>query len=120
MRLYLDDDSVDPLLIRLLRQQGHDVENPADVNLVGAVDPRHLRHAIHEERVFLTGNHRDFELLHDLIAEAHGTHSGMLVVRRDNNPRRDLTPRGIVHALQKLLLAKAPIEGQLIVLNHWR
>jgi hypothetical protein len=94
----------------LLRQQAHDIEIPA-VKLVGAVDPTQLRHAIHQQRVLLTGNHRDFELLHDLIGEARGSHPGILVVRRDNDPRRDLTPRGIVRALQKLLASNAPIEG---------
>ena len=38
MRLYLDDDSVDPGLIRLLRRDGNDVEIPADVGLVGSSD----------------------------------------------------------------------------------
>ncbi len=28
MRLHLDDDNVDPGLIRLLRREGHDVEIP--------------------------------------------------------------------------------------------
>jgi hypothetical protein len=35
VRLYIDDDSVDPGLIRLLRRDGHDVEVPADVGLEG-------------------------------------------------------------------------------------
>ena len=33
MRLYLDDDTAFPLLARLLRQAGHDVELPADAGL---------------------------------------------------------------------------------------
>jgi hypothetical protein len=41
-------------------------------------------------------------------------------VRRDNDPRRDLTPRGIVHALTKLLAANVPIADQFIIVNHWR
>jgi hypothetical protein len=42
MRLYIDDDSVDPGLIRLLRRDGHDVQIPADVGLVGSSDQAHL------------------------------------------------------------------------------
>jgi hypothetical protein len=30
MRLYLDDDCIDPHLIRLLRRNGHDVQTPAE------------------------------------------------------------------------------------------
>jgi hypothetical protein len=46
MRLYLDDDSVDAGLIRLLRRDGHDVQVPADVSLAGSSDQVHLAHAI--------------------------------------------------------------------------
>ncbi len=45
---------------------------------------------------------------------------GVLVVRRDNNPKRDLNARGIVRAIAKLLAAGVPITDQFIVLNHWR
>ena len=46
MNLYLDDDSVAGLLVRLLRQSGHDVTVPADVALAGAMDASHLAWAI--------------------------------------------------------------------------
>jgi hypothetical protein len=46
MRLYIDDDSVDPGLIRLLRRDGHDVQIPADVALAGRSAQVHLAHAI--------------------------------------------------------------------------
>ena len=38
MRLYIDDDSVDPGLIRPLRRDGHDVQIPADAGLAGSSD----------------------------------------------------------------------------------
>lgn len=120
MRLYLDDDSASPLLARLLTQAGHEVQLPEAADLVGAEDPVHLTHAIRQSRALLTGNHSDFEDLHDLIMQAGGHHPGILVIRRDNNPRRDLTPRGIVQALDKLAAAELPLRDQFIVLNHWR
>jgi hypothetical protein len=43
-----------------------------------------------------------------------------LILRRDNDLRRDLTPRGIVSAIGNLLAANVPVENQFIVLNHWR
>ena len=67
MRLYVDDDSVDPGLIRLLRRDGHDVQVPADVGLAGSSDQVHLAHAIRDLRAILTRNHRDFDGLHDLV-----------------------------------------------------
>ena len=65
MKLYLDDDSVDPRLIRLLRHDGHDVQIPADVGLAGNSDQVHLAHAIRDRRAILTRNSDDFEALHD-------------------------------------------------------
>jgi hypothetical protein len=50
MRLYIDDDSVDPGLIRVLRRDGHDVQVPADVGLAGSSDQAHLAHAIRGQR----------------------------------------------------------------------
>jgi hypothetical protein len=58
--------------------------------------------------------------MHTLIIQAQGKHPGILVVRRDNDPSRDLTTKGIVAAIRKLEAASAPIENEYIVLNHWR
>jgi predicted nuclease of predicted toxin-antitoxin system len=120
MRLYLDDDSVNRLLVRLLRQAGHDVCLPSDVGLTGAHDAEHLAKAVVENRVLLTHNHDDFDKLHDLVLIVGGHHPGILTVRKDNNPKRDLTVPGIVRAITKLLAAGVSIPDQLHILNHWR
>jgi hypothetical protein len=121
VRLYLDDDTVETLLIRLLRRAGHDVELPIDVGMVGRSDSVHLEHSISTNRVLLLShNHRDFEELDDLIQAAGGRHPGILIVRRDNDRRRDLSLRGIVTAISHLLAANIPIENDFIILNHWR
>ena len=59
MRLYLDEDLASPLLARLLRNAGHDVQLPADVGLGGKADPLCLTHAIREDRVLLSRNYCD-------------------------------------------------------------
>ena len=71
MRMYLDDDSPSPVLARLLQDAGHDVQTPADVGKVGVNDQVHLAHAIAEDRVILTGNHKDFEQLQITGAKHH-------------------------------------------------
>ncbi len=120
MKLYVDEDSVHGLLLRLLKRAGHDIEVPSDVRLVGRSDPVNLRYSISSNRSLLTANHDDFEELHDLVLQAGGTHPGILIVRRDNDRRRDLTPRGIVTAIAHLLAADVPVENEFIVLNQWR
>ena len=120
MRIYLDDDSTEALLVALLQREGHDVQVPADVGMVGQYDSKHLIHAVHEDRVLLSHNHDDFRLLHDLIAEVRGRYPGMLMVRRDNDPSRDMKPAGVVRAIRRLLAAGVPIQDQFHILNHWR
>jgi predicted nuclease of predicted toxin-antitoxin system len=120
MRLYLDDDSASLLLARLLRRAGHDVERPADVGMTGKDDPVHLGYAVRFDRILLSQNHRDFENLHNLVMIVGGHHPGVLVVRRDNNPKRDLDERGIVRAIGKLVAAGLELTDHFYVLNHWR
>jgi predicted nuclease of predicted toxin-antitoxin system len=120
MNLYLDDDSVDALLVRLLLAAGHAVQTPTQINLSGEHDVIHFMHAIRAGYVLLTHNHDDFKRLHELVLLATGHHSGILVVRRDNDPRRDLRPRGIARAVDSLLASGVSIPDQFHILNHWR
>jgi hypothetical protein len=120
MNLYLDDDSVNPLLVKFLRADGNDVQLPSDVGLAGKSDPAHLRHAIRSMRVFLSHNHDDFQSLHYLIMDATGHHHGILRVRRDNDIARDLTPRGIALAVRNIAASGIELGDQFQIVNHWR
>jgi predicted nuclease of predicted toxin-antitoxin system len=120
MKLYLDDDLAGPLLARLLRNDGHDVMLPADVGLPGVDDSVHFARAIEETRVVLTRNYRDFENLHNLVMKSQGHHPGVLLVRRDNDPSRNLSPRDIVRAIRNLEAGGLPTADHCHVLNHWR
>jgi predicted nuclease of predicted toxin-antitoxin system len=120
MRLYIDDDSVDALLVQLLRLAGHEVQLPADTGLAGEDDAVHLAHAIREDRVLLSKNHGDFNNLHLLILQAKGHHPGIFMVRRDNDPKKDLKQPGIVRAIRNLLTANVYLPDEFHILNHWR
>ena len=120
MKIYLDDDMAAPLLAQLLRNAGHDVSLPVEVGLVGAEDAAHFRYAAMAGRSILTANHDDYRDLHRLVVDLTGHHPGVLIVRKDNDPKRDLKAAGIVRALRNLLAANVPIADECIVLNHWR
>ena len=120
MKIYIDEDVASTLLVRVLSKAGHDVKSPAQEGLLGHSDAVQLTFAIHDNRVYLTANYKDYEELHHLVREAHGNHPGILAVRRENDPTRNMTPKGVVYAIRKLEAAGVPIANEYIVLNQWR
>ena len=120
MLLYLDVDSVDGALIRQLADGGHDVLTPRAAGTAGHADPVHFMCAIRASRVLFTHDHEDFTLLHDLVLLAGGHHPGILVVRRDNDPTRDMSPGAIIRAIHNLTASNVAIPDAVHVLNHWR
>jgi hypothetical protein len=120
MRLYLDDDSVHSALVGLLVKDGHDVRRPSDFHGVGDSDPVHLTRAIRDGRTLLSRNHDDFKALHELVITSTGHHPGIVIVRSDNDPTRDRTPRGVVHALRNLASRVPTPADRFLILNHFR
>ena len=88
--------------------------------MLGKHDAVHLTHAIDDGRILLSHNHNDFDELHELVMTAHGHHPGILIVRRDNDPKRDLSPRGIALAVANLEASQFAMADQFQVLNQWR
>lgn len=120
MKLYLDDDTADRRLVQQLERDGHAVWVPNQVGLSGVSDARHVIHCCENELVLVSRNYDDFLELHLVIESAGGAHPGILIVRMDNDPKRDLTPRGIATAIGRFESAGATITGQFVILNHWR
>jgi predicted nuclease of predicted toxin-antitoxin system len=80
-------------LVTLLNNAGHVVVVPAGVQLSGASDARHFIYAMQHSLILVTRNHDDFLDLHEVIRTGHGTHPGILIIRFDNDPTRDMIPR---------------------------
>ena len=112
MNLYLDDDSAKASLVNLLKKAGHQVTTPANIGLAGVSDPRHLMYVLQNRLVLLTRNHDDFEDLHFLLHAGGGRHSGVLVVRLDNDPSRDMKDREIAKAIANLERAQVPAANE--------
>jgi hypothetical protein len=112
MNLYLDDDSAKASLVRLLRKVGHQVVIPLDAGISGEWDARHLMRAVKHGLVLLTKNHDDFEDLDLLVHITGSKHPGLLVVRSDNDPSRDMKDGDIARALSNLQRAGAPVADE--------
>ena len=120
MKVYLDDNLAGKRLLGLLRKNGHTVARPADYGLVGVSDARHLEKAIREDLVSLTKDRDDFGDLHRLILTSGGGHPGILVVRFEKDPKKDMKPKHIAAAIAKLEKSGISVKNDLVVLNHWR
>ena len=120
MRIYLDDDLDSNVLIRLLRQAGHDVLSPRDAGNRGVTDLEHLQYATSHQLILLTANAGDFIDLHyDWIARKE-THPGILIVYKENNPVRDMSFQQISRAVTRIEQAGIPLTNSFQNLNFWR
>lgn len=72
------------------------------------------------QRVLLTRNYSHFEELHELVIDALGHHPGIFVIRKDNDPRRDLRVPAVATAISRFLASQLPVADEYIILNHWR
>jgi hypothetical protein len=120
VKIYVDDDTCDARLVALLRKAGHDVVIPADLLMAGRHDAEHLLRSVREEREFLTKNYTDFDPLHALVIGCAGTHTGVIVIRQEDDRRKNMTPKGIVTAIAKVDQAYPDLTNELITLNDWR
>ncbi len=120
MRIYLDDNFADWGLAGGLRKAGHTVFRPADFRMVAASDAKHLERAIREDLVLLTKDRDDFQELHELVLTCGGQHPGIVVVRYENDAKRDMKTRHVVKAIGKLELSGLPLRSEWIILNQWR
>ncbi len=95
MKFLIDENLSSPRLSSRLRLQGHDPVLARDAGLLSVTDARVLIYSIAHGLPVLTQDSEDFEDLHDLIMAATGHHAGILIVRFDNDPRHNLTDRGL-------------------------
>lgn len=114
LRLLLDEDIKSKLLVRLLRERGHDVATTADLGIDGQPDFFVLRRATVEDRIVLTYNCDDFRELH----ESDASHAGIILVYQE--PGKSMDRKAIVAALDNLEKASVALPGTLHALNPWR
>ena len=114
-RLLIDEDSQDKILVKLLREAGHDVITVNEAGLMGEPDPLILQYAAQANRILLTLNCRDFRILH----QANPKHSGIFAIYQEANPAKKISFKQIVKAIINLEAANISLANQFISLNHW-
>jgi predicted nuclease of predicted toxin-antitoxin system len=119
MRVLIDENLGSPRLAARLRMQGRDPLLAVEVALASTSDARVMTFAIGNHLPVLTRDSEDFEGLHDLVAASGGHHYGILIVRFDNDPRHNLTDRGMAAAISKLEASGVSVRDQIHVLNQW-
>jgi predicted nuclease of predicted toxin-antitoxin system len=115
LKLLIDEDSQDRLLVKLLRQAAHDVITVNEAGLTSQPDKIVFDYALANNRVLLTYNCDDFEALH----EANPIHSGILAIYRGSNRSKNMSFKDIARAIANLESANIPLAKQFISLNHW-
>ena len=120
--VYLDDCSFGYELVALLQVRGVRAVTPKDAGLLGARDDLHLAYAAAVSLPIVTTNPCDFRELHidSRSTSADPRHAGIMVIYRDNNRRKDMTPAETADAIVTLFESGVPITGEWHVLNHWR
>jgi hypothetical protein len=119
LRLLLDEDSQAKLLISQLWAVGHDVLTVTEAGLEARSDAEVLAYAASVQRVVLTRNCDDYYALHS----AGQTHTGILSVYLNRDPRKDLSYADIVRAIANLethaVQSGWELAGQFVALNAW-
>ena len=120
LTIYLDECSDDDGLIALLIQAGHTVISPRVAGTKDWKDPDHLAYAAAHGYVLLTHNPKDFDMLHKSWQTQGQTHSGIFLIYKNNNVRKDMASTDIVRAIGNLLASGVPIVNEIYILNQWQ
>ena len=115
LRLLIDEDTQSRLLIRLLRETGHELTTVSDVQMEGRPDRDVLAYACSKNLIILTRNARDFYMLHEQNPE----HPGILAIYHDKEPAKNMDYKSIVKAVSNVQNNGLELSRQFIVLNAW-
>ena len=120
LTIYLDGCSDHNCLIHSLTRVGHSVISPWIADTKDWDDPDHLEYAAIHGYLLLTHTPSDFLRLHRDWQERGRMHSGIFVIYRDNNVRKDMSYADTVRAITNLLSSGLSIVNEIYILNQWR
>lgn len=115
LALLIDEDTLAKVLVKMLKESGHDVLTVNEVGLSGEPDSVVLDYARKNRRIVVTRNCQDFEDLH----LENSAHSGIFAIYENKDYSKDISRQEIVKAIANLEAASIPLTNQFISLNHW-
>jgi len=115
LRLLLDEDIQARLLVRLLREAGHDVLTVNEAGLQGSSDLEILMFALRETRVVLTRNPSDFQVLSTRVTD----HVGIIGVYQHKDHTKNIGFRDIVSSLENVESMGIVLAGEFVSLNRY-
>lgn len=121
MRAFYLDEDVSERLTEALLALGLDATSVSRLRHKGLKDPQQLLIAANLNRVLITYNNDDFELLHEAWhtwtsawgASAAARHSGILLIY----PGKDITIIDIAHTIHRFAESRAEIDNRLFAWN---
>ena len=84
IRLYMDEDAMDQILVDALRARNVDVITALDAGMIEHTDVEHLDYATEHGRVLCSFNTRDFYRLHSEYLSQGKSHAGIILMRQQH------------------------------------
>ena len=84
IRLYMDEDAMDQVLVKALRARSIDVLTALDAGMIEREDREHLDYATKQRRVVCTFNRGDFYRLHSEYVAQGKRHAGIVLMRQQH------------------------------------
>ncbi len=84
LRLYMDEDAMDQMLVAALRARSVDVITALDAGMIEQDDRAHLEYATEQSRVLCTFNVGDFCKLHNEYLTHERRHAGIILMRQQS------------------------------------
>lgn len=115
IRLYLDEDSMDRLLVQALRARSVDVITVNEAATGGFIDEQQFRWATSQGRVLFSHNIGDFCRLHAQFLSEGLPHAGIALLQQDYSIGEQV--RGIMGLVTDKTVEE--MQNQLVFLNQY-
>ena len=111
-----DEDSQAKYLVNMLKTAGHAVLTVNEANIAGFPDDSVLDYARQHNRILLTRNCNDFQVLH----QADPVYPGILAIYQNAETAKNMSYQTIVKAISNLESAGTDLVNQFVILNQWQ